>query len=387
MPSPNPAGRAIAKAPSAPFGSSGSFAATETVPPATKPAGSDAVAVYGGFIFSGEKRRDLSGQDKWITYDDMTLNVAIVAAAMNVWTQLGGSAKWTAEPNPKGGKDADRAVAIVTEGMLEAQMSKPWRQVVRRQIVKKFRGFAMHEAIIRRRPDGMIALADLQHRPQWSIFRWDKPDEQTPWLGVEQMTRSGRRYYIPRERLLYSVEDTLSDSPDGIGALRQLAETVRVLQLYQKWEGIGFQTDLRGMPLAKAPLNKLKADAIAAGCGTVDAQIAYIKAQTQFLVDFLDGHSKSPDQGVMLSSEPYRSLDAAATPSGTMEWAFELVKGAKFFAGGDVMGRLAERAVQNPLGILEKAFAHQDVGALDRVGDVDDLGAAVARGIRKRIDL
>ncbi len=296
--------------------------------PATKPSGGDGVPAPGGFLFSGERDYKLVGVEKWKTYDNMTLNVAIIASAINVWTQLAGSAKWTAQPNPRGGKDAQRAADIVTEGLIEAQMSKPWRAVVRRQVMKKFRGFAMHEAVIRRRPDGMIVMGDLQHRPQWSIQRWDKPDEQTPWRAVEQWSRFGDKFLIPRERLLYSVEDTLSDSPDGVGLLRMLAEPVRILELYQKWEGIGFQTDLRGMPIARAPLRKLKDDAVSAGAKTPDEIKAYIQAQVQFLTDFLNGKNKTPEQGITLDSEPYRSTDAARTPSSIYEWAFDIVKGA-----------------------------------------------------------
>lgn len=318
-PSPNPRGRGVSKA----FSSA-------SVPGPTRPAGSDAVAIYGGFITNGERRRELVSTEKWKTYDNLTLNVAIIASAVNIWTQLGGSAKWTAEPNERGGKNAQRAADIVTEGLLDAQMSKPWRQVVRRQIMKKFRGFAMHEAIIRRRHDGKIIFGDIQHRPQWSVFRWDKPDEQTPWQGIEQLTRSGRTFYIPRERLLYSVEDTLTDSPDGVGVLRQLAESARVLEVYRTLEGIGLQNDLRGMPVIKAPLGLIRQNAISAGVAADDetAISAYIDGATKWARDFLEGHSKTPDQGMLLPSDPFYSLDAAKSPSGVLQWSFDIVKGA-----------------------------------------------------------
>ncbi len=298
------------------------------VPAITKPAGSDGVVALSGYLYSGERDARMTGTQKWVAYDNTTLNVAIVGSAMNIWTKLGGSAKWTAKANPRGGKDAERAVEIVTEGLLEAQMSMPWRACVRRQLMKSFRGFALHEAIIRRRPDGMVVYGDLQHRPQWTINRWDKPDEQKPWAGVEQMTRTGTTYYIPRERLWYSAENTLSDQPDGVGMLRLLAEPVRVLQLYEKWEGIGFQTDLRGMPLLRAPLAKLQQQAVAAGCKKPEEIKAYITAQVKFMQDFLTGHNKTPEQGLLIDSATYTSLDQAQSPSSVYEWAMEIVSSA-----------------------------------------------------------
>ncbi len=302
-----------------------SFASTAPSVPQTKPSGGDGVAVYGGFIVSNETDRRLMGRDKWVTYDNQTLNIAIIASALNVWTTLGGSAKWTAVPDPRGGKDGERGAELVTDGLIGAPLSTPWQAVVRRQLVKKFRGFSLHEVIPRRRRDGVWVVADLQDRPQWTVFRWDKPDEQSGWLGIEQLTRMGKNYYIERERLFYSVENTLSATPDGVGILRQTAEHARVLELYEQWEGIGLQTDLRGVPLARAPLAKLLS---AAPSGLSDNEKRqWVQQQVTFLQQFLLGHNKRADQGVMLDSSTYRTVDEHQTPSNVPEWAFELIRG------------------------------------------------------------
>lgn len=303
-----------------------SFTTAASTPGPTKPAGADGVAATGGFLVSGERDARLTGRSKWVTYDNATLNVAIISAATNVWTQLAGSAKWTAQPNPRGGAKAHKAADIITQGLLEAQMSIPWKQVVRRQVMKKFRGFALHEMVIRRRSDGMVVCADLGDRPQWTIYRWDIPDEQTPWQGVEQMTQFGNTYYIPRERLLYSVENTLSATPDGVGLLRQMAEHVRVLELYQQWEGIGFQTDLRGIPVAKAPLQALRKLIDPTNTRSESEVRSGIQAATKFLTDFLMAHNKRSDQGIMLDSATFP--DVQGNPTGNLQWAFDLIKGA-----------------------------------------------------------
>lgn len=303
----------------------GGFSPSVPVPPATVPAGADGVPIFGGFIVSGERDPRLAGHQKWITYSNAELNVAIIASAINVWTQLAGSAKWTTEPNPRGGRDAQLGADIVNEGLFEAQTSTPWRQVVRRQSLKKFRGFAMHEVVLRRRPsDDLIVVADIQDRPQWTIWRWNRPDLRAAWVGVEQQLQlGGQAYYIPRERLFYSVENTLSASPEGVGVLRQLAECVRVLELYKTWEGIGFQTDLRGVPIARAPLSTLLQSQ--AGKPELEAR-AFVQSQVKFLTDFLGAHNKRSDQGILLDSAPFFNKDAAQSPSGAMQWGFDLVK-------------------------------------------------------------
>lgn len=315
----------IVKAPPSGAGVGG-FQPAVTPPAETKPAGADGVSIIGGFVVSRERDPKLAGVQKWITYDNQTLNIAIIASAVNVWTQLAGSARWTVEPNKRGGKDAEKAADIVTQGLLEAQLSTPWRQVVRRQVMKKFRGFAMHEVVLRRRSDDMIVVGDIQDRPQWTIWRWNRPDPQAGWVGVEQQTEIHGTWYIPRERLFYSVENTLSSSPEGIGLLRQTAEPARVFEIYRRFEGIGLQTDLRGIPLALAPLQEIVQAAKAEGAATPAQINAFVRAATNDLVTFLAAHNKDERQGILLDSAMFK--DIQGNPTGGRQWGFDLVKGA-----------------------------------------------------------
>jgi hypothetical protein len=299
-----------------------------------KAAGADGTVIVGGFLVSGERDPRLAGLNKWIEFDNAILNVAIIASAINIWTQLAGSAKWTIEPNRRGGADAKRAAEIGEQGLLEAQLTTPWRQVVRRQAMKRFRGFAMHEVLLRRRSDDMIVVADIQDRPQWTIWRWNRPDPQAEWTGVEQMTPSvgGMTWYMPRERLFYSVENTLSPSPEGVGLLRQMADPVRRLQLYQKFEGIGFQTDLSGVPVARAPLAKIAAETGTAEMSDTELR-ARVASKTAWLQDLLRNHNKNSEQGILLDSATYTSKDTAQSPSSVYEWAFDLITGSSSSMG------------------------------------------------------
>lgn len=296
-----------------------------SAPAPSKPAGSDGVAALSGFLVSNERNPKLQGQSKWKTYDNTIANTSIVAAAVMVRGWLLGSAKWSLVANEKGKDKGQRGVDIVQEGLLDATMDKPWRNVVRRQGMKVFRGFALHEGIIRKRADGRIVYGEIADRPQSTIYRWDKPDEQKPWIGVEQQTQLGTRFYIPRERLFYSVEDTTTSSPDGVGMLRYIAELAETLTRYRQLEGIGFDGDLRGMPIGWAPLAKLKAQAKAANVADADVG-AYILAQTKFLRDILANYIKMPNQSLLMDSVPYIQTDDKGTISSLREWGFELVK-------------------------------------------------------------
>lgn len=376
----------------------GLFSRTKT--PVTKPAGSDGVWAPGGYLFGGEVKAALQGNEKWLTYDKTVANCITVASAIRIWNALHGQAEWACEPNPLGGSKAKACAAIVTEGLIEAQMSRPWKRVVVKcGFGATFKGFAMFEHVVRRRSDGKIITADLQHRPQYTIERWDKPDEQSQWVGVEQRTKSGSTYYLERERLFYVVDDSITDQPDGVGVLRHLVEHARRVERYEQLEGWGFEGDLRGMPVAYAPIKALAAAAVAAGVPQNDTAAikAYVDAQTKFLRDILEKHIKSPDLSLMLDSEPYMSLGQDATPSASKKWAFDVVKSQ---AAGQSDVRNAINAVNRELlrvmccewllmGDGEGARAvHEDKTAMFGMvlnGSLENIGDAATSGPARRL--
>lgn len=295
-----------------------------TVAP-SKPAGGDGVAVFGGMLVSNERNPKLGTLSKWKTYDNAIVNASIIASAVMIRSALFGSAKWSVVANPLG--DGEWGADLIREGLLEASMPKPWRNVIRRQGMKSLRGVAMHEGIIRKRRDGRIVYGELAHRPAWTVARWNKPSEQEPWVGIEQQTATSR-YYIPRERLFYSVEDVVGDTPDGVGSLRYVVELVDTLARYRQLEGIGFDGDLRGMPIGRAPLAKLREDAKSAGVDPEDpaAITSYIKAQVDFLTKILSNHIKQPNQSLLMDSATYVAIDEKGTISSTPQWGFEIIK-------------------------------------------------------------
>jgi len=368
--------------------------------PVTKPAGTDGVWAPSGYLFSGERKASLSGDQKWITFDNTVANCITVAAAVRVWTKLHGTAEWSVEPNPMGGSDAEKCADLVQEGLIDASMSRPWNRIVAKAgFGSTFKGFVMFEQIMRRRSDGAIITADLQHRPQWSIQRWDKADEQSPWIGVEQRTKSGNTYYLPRERLLYVVDDDITDSPDGVGVLRHVIEHARRVERFEQLEGWQAETDLRGMPLGYAPLEELRYAAVAAGINPNDQAgiAAYVKAQTSWLSDLLEKHIKTPEISALIDSAVYKATGQDATPSGNKKWGFEVVKGqatgqAEVRAAINSINREIMRVMASEwllMGDSEGARSvHEDKTAMYGMvinGSLENIGSAATAGPARRI--
>lgn len=292
---------------------------------ATQPAGVDGVAAYGGFVSSGERNADLIGTRRWVTYNNALLK-PIVATGIRYFTNLLSGTEWHADPNEAGGKDADRGVEVVTKGLLKAPLTKPWQQIVRKQALYRMLGNAIHATSMMRRKDGLVVFAQIEHRPQHTIERWLRDSEASPFDTVIQRGReTGREYPISLDECWYTVDDTISDSPDGIGLLRHIIEHVRRLEIYEALEGKAYNEDLGGIPIGRAPLAEIER-AIGTAGKTAD-QIKTEKAtRTQILRDVLDKRKKTPEQSqwLLLDSDVYANADQSKT--NVAKWGLDIVK-------------------------------------------------------------
>lgn len=358
--------------------------------PVTRPNGIDGVVAYAGFLDSGgERNPKLQGRQRNITYANLLANSATIAIGARLRCDLLGGTKWTAIPNPRGGADADRGADILEQGLLKAQMPTPWQVAVRRQSLSEISGFALHEWIVKRRDDGMVVFADLQHRPQYTVDRWDKPSEQESWRAIGQQSRHGNFAIVPRDRLWYSVDNTLSESPEGWGLLRHVVQLQEQIQVLEAIEGFAFETDLRGTPIARAPFGELRADAQERFKGDKDKAQADVAEKTQVVRGFLQNLIKSPEklQYLFLDSATFRGADPNTITS-IQKWAIELLRGdarglaeidavirrkqlemARVFSvefvlmGGDSSGSLAQHADKTSLLAQSLASSLSDLAA------------------------
>src|SRR5882672_5764928 len=183
--------------------------------------GTSGTAVYGGFVQIKEKSPDWVGWQKYITASDMAVNTSIVAAGVHYFLNLVAYPKWTVKPSDEKDKEAVE-IAEFIDKVLHG-MHSPWYKVVRRSALYRFHGFGVQEWTAMKRKDGKVGFRDIESRPQHTIEQWDI-DEDGSVLGVWQRSpQNGRLLGLPRSKLLYLVEDTLTDSPEGIGMFRHMA--------------------------------------------------------------------------------------------------------------------------------------------------------------------
>ena len=302
-------------------------------------------AVYGGYIEERENSRDVASHDaRHRTYADILSNTSIVAAGVRYFVNLVGKAKWAFVP---ASEDVDGRYAEFAEAFLTDDPATPWHRIVRRAAMYRFYGFSVQEWTARRRNDGILTFDDIAPRAQSTIERWDV-DSSGNVLGVLQRSPQGRHeIYLPREKLLYIVDDTLNDSPAGLGLFSHLVNPARRLQRYEQLEGFGFETDLRGIPIGRVPFSELD-DMERRGELSQEQRVRIEDPMRRFI----EHHIRGPRLGLLLDSGVYRAENETAAPSSTRLWDIDLLKGsATSFAENAAAIERLNREIARILGV------------------------------------
>ena len=324
----------------------------------TETLGVHGTALYGGYIEQKEHSPDLASHDaRYRIYSNILTNTSIVAAGIRYFLNLIGGAEWSFSPAKA---DNSGEYAVRAETMLVKDSDTRWPRIVRRAAMYRFYGFSVQEWTAKRRDDGQITFAEIAPRAQSTIERWDI-EESGKVLGVLQTSpQSQQEIYLPREKLLYLVDDSLNDSPEGLGLLRHLVEPARRLERYEQLEGFGFETDLRGIPVARMPLST-----IAEMRGRGEITESQQKQMEEPLRRFVEHHIRDPKLGLLLDSATYRSEDEANQPSQIRQWDVELLKGsATAFAENAAAIERINREMARILGVEQLLLGATGTGSL-----------------------
>ena len=287
--------------------------------------GSGGTSVFGGRVSIKDESPQWVGTQKWRTAADLAVNSSVIAAGVHYLVNLISHPKWVAEPpmEEKGG-EAKEMADFVNNVLGDMEIS--WPAVVRHAGIYRFNGFSIMEWIAQKaseRDDGNIGFKTIEVRPAHTVELW-AVDEQGTVQGVFQRSpQTGELLGLPRGKLLYMVEDTLTDSPDGIGVFRHLLEPWNRLKQFMALETRAYERDLRGIPIGRAPLTAIN-NAVQAGRLTQAEASALISG----IRDMIQTQVKQSDTGILLDSQPYQST----TQGGPMvtdvyQWTFELLNG------------------------------------------------------------
>lgn len=282
--------------------------------------GRSGTPAYGGFVVSREQNPALIGTRRYKTYDEMLLNTSIVAASVRYYLNMIARPGW--EFDPVSDKPEAREYAEKTDLAIRGHLATPFHRFVKRAATYRLYGFSTQEWIAEKQEDGMFAITDIQARLQRTIDRWDV-DQQGVIKGVVQNSpHDGRSYYVPRGKLVYLVDDSFDDSPEGLGLFRHAVEANRYLARFLQLEAWGYETDLKGMPIVRAPLAHLQ--------HLVDEGEMEEAEMERILAPFkniLENHIRTPELGMMLDSMMYMSEGENAQVSQSRMFDFDVLQG------------------------------------------------------------
>lgn len=299
-------------------------------PPKVSPyseAGVSGTAIFGGYVENIERDARLYGADRYRTASDLLANVSIIGASIRFFLNLTAVPSWSVEAVEDMGEgkssDAAKEAADFMEEVLDSTATS-WTRIVRRMGMYRYHGFAINEWTAKKREDGRVVLDDIESRPQHTIEKW-LPDEDGTILGVQQRSpQTGKLLWIPRAKYVYVVDDMLSDSPEGFGLFRHLVEPGERIKKYLKLEGQGYERDLRGIPIGRAPLDEINR-AVAAGTMKKEDGEKLIAA----IRNFIRTQVKQEDTGMLMDSTPYKGITADGTTVSTIyKWGVELLTGS-----------------------------------------------------------
>lgn len=288
-----------------------------------KELGTTGTPITGGFVVNRERDPALSGIVRYETYSDIMANVSIVAAGMRFFLGLASRPTWKIEAakDLPGGKssDAAKAAAEFVDSVL-SDMGANMTRIVRRSGMYRFYGYGIHEWTAKRRKDGLIGIESVEVRPCHTIERWEV-DDNAVVEGVWQQNWKGAELFIPRRKFIYLLDDTLTDSPEGFGLFRHMVEPSRRLARYLKLEGQGYERDLRGIPVGRAPLAE-----IAAAVESKTITAAEGAAMTASMERFIQLQAKEENTGFLMDSSVVQGQDEGGdVMTNTAKWGLDLL--------------------------------------------------------------
>lgn len=278
--------------------------------------------VWGGRVITRDKATQWQGQQRYTTISEMVSNISIVAASVHYFLNLLANPKWTVKPSDEHDAEAIELAAFVESVMHD--METPWPRIIRRAGMYRFYGFSVQEWTAKKRKDGRLGFHDVEVRPQHTIEEW-YIDEAGTIRGMWQRSpQTGALLPLPREKVIYLVEDTLTDSPEGLGIFRHLLEPWIRLKQYLELEVRGFERDLRGIPVGRIPYTIINQ-------AVKNGELTELEAKnmTEGLEEFVRLQVKQSDTGITLDSMPYESEAADGRKvASALQWGLELMTGS-----------------------------------------------------------
>lgn len=268
-----------------------------------KELGASGTIIQGGIIVGEEYNRSLMGKQALKVYEEMRRSDANVHSALQLVKLPLMSATWDmAAAADKDGtiSDQDQEVADFIErelGIGSAGRKVNWVNFLRQALTMLDFGHSVFEKVyepceFNGKP--RIGLAKLASRKQTTIYYWQTPDKQP---GITQFLlggeKSGQQIGIPREKLIYFVNELEGENWEGTSLLRYCYRDWDMKKKLTLVNAIGLEKQAVGVPVIQAKPGETPnaGDDLAAEQALQNMRAnekAYLKLPSSMTVDMLD---------------------------------------------------------------------------------------------------
>lgn len=224
----------------------------------------------GGMVLEEDLPR-LQGRWGIQQYKEMSANDAIVGAILRAVDTFIRGMDWHTEPGGTSNEDM-RTADFIDE--IREDMSHSWADLMSEVMTMLSFGWSYFEIVLKRRQgdnrrpglssrynDGRIGVRKLASRSQDSLERWIFDDEGGVAGMVQQQVQNLGSVSIPIEKSLLFRTVTRKGNPEGQSVLRNAWRSWRLKKRLEEIEGIGYERDLTGLPVAFVPPTILMSDA------------------------------------------------------------------------------------------------------------------------------
>lgn len=219
---------------------------------AGKELGRSGTYIFNGFISGEEYNLDLQGKYGLEQYDIMRRSDPTVHAALIVVKNPIIGATWDIEPASSDPVDVEAAQFAKRE-LFGRKIQ--WPDVVREGLTALDFGHSLFEIVLESTEFNgkpRIGLKKLASRKQRSILKWEI-DGGNP--GITQITPQGGIIPIPRDKLVYIVNEREGDNYEGISLLRFAYKPWKIKDALELMNAIALERMAIGIPVVQKGVN------------------------------------------------------------------------------------------------------------------------------------
>jgi len=207
-------------------------------------------------IIDEEILRELQGLRGIRVYAEMQCD-PIVSAGLTAIALLIRGAEWAVEPASASDEDQEAADFLVS---VRDGMTSSWADTISEILSMLPYGWSYHEIVYHvREADGLVGWECLPIRSQDSLDHWEFDERGRVAAMVQRDPNTYRLATIPADKALLFRPSAHRGNPQGISVLRAAYTPWYWKANTLRFEGIGIERDLAGLPLARVPASVLAA--------------------------------------------------------------------------------------------------------------------------------